>query len=229
MDFSIVIPLYNEEENIKILLSEIFGSLNNTNYNYEIILINDASTDNTLKIINQLKEDNNRVKVISNSTNLGQSLSICEAVKRSVSNTIVTIDGDGQNNPSDIKNLLEKYVKSDYSLVAGIRVKRKDSFLKKFSSKIANKIRMFILNDNCIDTGCSLKIFDKKIFLKFPKFKGLHRFMPALFIGYGTKISFVEVDHRYRKAGKSKYGTFDRLIYGIIDLIRVIYIIKKIK
>ena len=115
MDFSIVIPLYNEEENIKILLSEIFGSLNNTNYNYEIILINDASTDNTLKIINQLKEDNNRVKVISNSTNLGQSLSICEAVKRSVSNTIITIDGDGQNNPSDIKNLLEKYVKSDYS------------------------------------------------------------------------------------------------------------------
>ena len=229
MDFSIVIPLYNEEENIKILISEIFGSLNNKNYNYEIILVNDASTDNTLKIINQLKNDDNKIKVISNSVNLGQSLSICEAVKTSVSNTIVTIDGDGQNNPSDIKNLLEKYIKSDYSLVAGIRVERKDSFLKILSSKIANKIRMFILNDNCIDTGCSLKIFDKKIFLKFPKFKGLHRFIPALFIGYGTKISFVEVDHRYRKAGKSKYGTLDRLIYGIIDLIRVIYIIKKIK
>ena len=108
--------------------------------------------------------------------------------------------------------MIQEYNKDkDLVLVGGIRLNRKDNFLKKISSKIANKIRMLILKDNCEDTGCSLKIFDKKIFLSFPLFDGIHRFLPALFTGYGKKTIFVDVDHRPRIYGYSKYGTFKRL------------------
>jgi len=109
----------------------------------------------------------------------------------------------------------------DVNLVGGIRKNRKDKIMKIFSSKFANYIRKFILKDDCVDTGCSLKIFDKEIFLKFPYFNGMHRFLPALFKGYGSSCIFTNVNHRQRVKGESKYGTFDRLLRGIIDLIRV--------
>ena len=114
-------------------------------------------------------------------------------------------------------------------LLGGIRAKRKDNFIKILSSKIANNIRSFLLNDNCLDTGCALKIFDKHIFLEFPYFNGLHRFLPALFKGFGYKTVFFTVDHRLRKHGKSNYGTFKRLLAGIRDIIKVALIIKKHK
>ena len=113
--------------------------------------------------------------------------------------------------------------------MGGIRNKRKDSYIKKISSKIANYIRSNILNDHCSDTGCSLKIFDRDSYLEFPYFDGIHRFLPALFKGYWHKTKFINVDHRMRKYGKSKYGTFKRLLKGIIDLIKVVKIIKKFK
>ena len=114
-------------------------------------------------------------------------------------------------------------------LVGGIRLHRKDNFIKIVSSKIANLIRSKIFNDGCIDTGCSLKIFDKKIFLSFPYFNGIHRFIPSLFVGYGYPVSFIGVDHRKRVYGKSKYGTFNRLIRGIRDIIIVRQIINNKK
>ena len=145
-------------------------------------------------------------------------------------NTIVTIDGDGQNNPIDIPKLANVYFSNkNLYLVGGIRKNRKDNFKKIISSKIANLIRKKLLNDNCNDTGCSLKIFDKETFLRFPPFNGMHRFLPALFKGYGKNTDFINVDHRKRKFGISKYGTFDRMIRGIRDMIRVLIIIKKIK
>ena len=113
--------------------------------------------------------------------------------------------------------------------MGGIRSKRKDSTIKIISSKIANLTRQFILKDNCIDTGCSLKVFNRDIFLKFPFFDGLHRFLPALFIGYNETTFFIPVEHRYRVHGNSNYGTTKRLLAGILDLIRVVKIIKKFK
>ena len=152
---------------------------------------------------------------------------IWTGIKNSNHKTVVTLDGDGQNNPKDIPKLLEIYFsKKNFSLIGGIRKKRKDNFLKVASSKIANKIRSFILDDDCVDTGCSLKVFDRDIFLSFPFFNGLHRFLPALFKGYGKNTFFIEVDHRPRVSGISKYGTIDRLFKGIFDIMRVKKIIN---
>ena len=134
-----------------------------------------------------------------------------------------------QNNPNDIPSLINLYNSDSFKLVGGIRKKRKDNLTKIISSYLANKIRSFILKDDCKDTGCSLKIFDKDIFLKFPYFDGLHRFLPALFKGYGYKTSFIEVDHRKRYKGISKYGTLSRLIWGVRDIFKVLNIIKNNK
>jgi len=225
--FSIVIPLFNEEHNIVPLYNEILLSLNKFN-DYEIILVDDASSDQTLKKISKL--DNNKLKIIKNNKNKGQSYSLLEGIKKSANQIIVTLDGDGQNDPMDIPKLLDKYFSNkDTDLIAGIRIKRKDSLIKVASSKIANYIRSKILKDNCPDTGCSLKIFNKDVFLKFPFFNGIHRFLPALFIGFGYKVSYINVNHRKRNFGISKYGTFNRLFKGMKDMIRVHNIIKSKK
>jgi len=230
MSFSIVIPFYNEELNIKNLLNEINTSLKNLYDNFEIILINDASNDKTFEILKSLENQNKKIKLINNSLNIGQSYSIIKGIKVSKFDTIVTLDGDGQNNPIDIPNLLNEYFNSSkICLVAGIRLNRKDKFIKKLSSKIANKFRKFFLNDDCDDTGCSLKVFSKKIFLNFPEFKGLHRYLPALFKGYGCKVVFLPVSHRPRIYGQSNYGTFLRLFSGCYDIIRILKILRKIK
>jgi len=229
MNFSIVIPVYNEEKNISKLIEEIYFHLFSFKNIYELILVNDCSNDNTLFEINNIKKQtSSTIKIINNLQNIGQSLSLYEGIKSSSYNTIVTLDADGQNNPKDIPKLIDTYFSNtNIFLVGGIRFDRKDSVLKIVSSKIANKIRSKILKDNCIDTGCSLKVFDKDVFMKFPMFNGIHRFLPALFKGYGKDTLFLNVDHRPRIFGKSKYGTVGRLFKGINDLIRVLKIIKK--
>lgn len=229
-ELSIIIPIYNESKNIIQLLNEIKNTLNKENIVFEIIIVNDFSFDESVKIIKEYIKKNIgqlNLKLISNSKNQGQSYSIREGIKISTYDTIVTIDGDGQNNPKDINKLAQFYfLNENISLVGGLRKNRQDIFIKKISSKIANYIRKNILDDDCNDTGCSLKIFDKKIFIKFPFFSGMHRFIPALFKGYGCKTHFINVDHRKRLKGVSKYGTFDRLFRGIRDLFIVIKIIR---
>ena len=222
--FSVIIPLYNEQKNIINLLNEI--KINLSNYEkYEIVLIDDGSDDDTLNTIKLV--ENIKIKILENKKNLGQSFSIHTGIKYSSFNIIITIDGDGQNDPIDINNLLDIYLSnSEIKLVGGIRNKRRDNYIKIISSKIANYIRSKILNDNCLDTGCSLKVFDKDIFLNFPYFDGMHRFLPALFKGYGYNTSFINVNHRKRKFGISKYGTIIRLFKGIRDIIKVKKIIK---
>lgn len=221
-DFSVVIPIFNESENIIELLNEIQKNLKS--FYYEIILIDDFSNDDTIHKINNYNKKN--IELIKNSKNLGQSKSILKGVKIAKAQNIITLDGDGQNDPSDIPKLFSVYNSNDVGLVSGLRLNRKDSFIKKFSSKIANKIRSFILNDDCIDTGCALKIFNKNYFLEMHYFNGIHRFLPALFKGYGHKVMFVSVNHRFRKYGKSKYGILKRLFVGIFDIVRVLIIIK---
>ena len=228
MNISIVIPVYNEELNIFDLFKEILDINYKNNSSFEIIFVNDCSIDNSIEILNKIKKEYpTLVQLFSNDKNLGQSASIFRGVQMAKNDTIVTLDGDGQNNPKDIPKLLNKYLSNaQIKLVGGIRFKRKDNFVKIMSSRFANGIREFILNDNCKDTGCSLKVFDKAIFLQLPFFDGMHRFLPALFKGFGNKTLFINVDHRKRKYGKSNYGTLKRLIYGIIDIIRVFRIIK---
>lgn len=225
---SIIIPVYNEEKNIYFLVEELFNYLENTIY--EVIIVNDKSSDNTKEVLSNISKKFKCIKIINNELNFGQSFSIKIGIDNSKYDTIITIDGDCQNNPKDIPMMIEEYFLDDkLELLGGIRKNRKDSLNKIISSKIANFIRAFILNDDCIDTGCSLKIFSKKTFLLFPFFDGIHRFLPALFKGHGKKTKFVNVDHRKRKYGKSSYGTFVRLIKGVRDMIRVFFIIRNLK
>ena len=224
-NFSIIIPVYNEEESIKILLEEIL--LINFNYEYEIIIINDCSLDKTSSILEKFKYKN--IRIFSHSKRMGQSRSIHDGIVKAKYDTVVTIDGDCQNNPKDIIKLIEKYqFKENVKLVSGIRLKRRDKFIKIISSKIANSIRRFYLNDDCKDTGCSLKIFSKEIFLKIPYFNGIHRFIPSLFIGIGHEVLYENVDHRPRLHGKTKYGISNRLFRGLVDMYKVKRIIKMI-
>ncbi len=218
--FSIVIPIYNESENITALITQINNSLYKK-YIYEIIIVDDCSDDD-LKNVLKSKLFSNCV-LVSHKINAGQSESIRTGINISKHNVIITLDGDLQNDPADIPKLIEIYndLNLNLKLVGGIRKKRKDTIIKKFSSYIANSIRKLILNDDCNDTGCGLKIFDKAIFLKFPFFNGIHRFLPALYKGYGYNTFFIEVNHRHRQFGISKYGTFNRLFWGIKDMIKV--------
>jgi dolichol-phosphate mannosyltransferase len=227
--FSIVIPSYNEGKNIISLYEEIKLSLKD--YSYEIIFINDASTDNSNFFFESIRGDK-IVRILNQPSNSGQSACLYFGIKNANHKIIVTMDGDCQNDPKDIINLLSNYQKNLHNnihLVGGIRNKRKDNFIKIFSSKIANVVRSSILKDNCPDTGCGLKVFTRDFFLKLPYFNGMHRFLPALFLGLNSKTLFINVNHRQRLKGKSKYGTINRLFFGIMDIFKVIKIIKNLK
>ena len=221
-NFSIIIPIFNESENIVNLYIELNKVLSNYN-NFEIIFVNDGSTDDSKKKLEILnKKNTQKFKILNNNKNLGQSYSLYIGIKKSKYQNILTIDGDGQNDPKDIHKLINIYFKTDdIILVGGIRNKRQDNLSKRIASFLANKIRSFILKDNCVDTGCSLKIFNKKTFLSFDYFDGMHRFLPALFKTAKKKIVFVNVNHRPRIYGISKYNNFNRMIKGIKDLIKV--------
>jgi len=227
--FSVVIPVFNESENIFSLIDEIKTCCKKEKYLYEIIIVNDSSTDNIIIEFENKKYDNN-INLITNNKKSGQSKSIYNGVINSNYDIIVTLDGDGQNDPKDIKKLFNIYNLKIYKgLVGGIRHKRNDNLWRIISSKIANNIRSFILKDNCQDTGCGLKVFDKYIFLEIPFFDGMHRFLPALFLASGNKTFFEKVNHRARLHGKSQYDTFFRAIKGIRDILKVVKILKKIK
>ena len=159
---SVVIPLFNEEQNLRKLVDEIFLCLVNK-YMFEIIFVNDGSTDRSVEVLEKLRNKHKNIFIINQDTNKGQSFSIYNGVHFSNYKSIVTIDADLQNDPKDIELLANFYFQNypNYKLVGGIRNKRKDSIIKLISSKIANKVRKFVLNDKCDDTGCSLKVFDK--------------------------------------------------------------------
>ncbi len=226
--FTIVTPVYNEEKNIINFLNELFKNIKAYN-NYEIIMVNDGSSDNSEKVIDDYIAKNKlkNTQQLKLKKNYGQSYAIYKGIEESKNETIITIDSDLQNDPKDISKLLKIYEETDYDLVSGIRNIRKDNIIKKMSSYIANKIRSFYLRDGCIDTGCSLKIFKKTIFLNFPYFDGIHRFIPALFNGYGCSVTYVNVNHRYRIHGNSKYGISNRLFNNIKNMFLVKKIISK--
>tara|TARA_B100001057_G_scaffold261181_1_gene261382 strand:+ start:205 stop:888 length:684 start_codon:yes stop_codon:yes gene_type:complete len=220
---SIIIPVYNESDSILQLIIETEKFLK-SKIEYELIIVDDGSVDETVNILNKSKKN---IKLISNKKNLGQSKSLLNGIKNSSYDTVVTMDGDGQNNPSDIFSMIKLFFENNCDLVSGIRLKRRDNLIKIISSRIANFVRSKYLNDECKDTGCALKVFKKNIFLSFPFFDGIHRFLPALFKGYGYCVQFIEVDHRHRIAGVSKYGTVNRLFKGLKDMYYVKKIIKK--
>ena len=223
MDLSVVIPVCNEEESIGILIEEITQALAQK-YQHEIIVVDDGSTDKTLEVLLKIKKDLPTLRVIKHLQNSGQSTAVRTGVQYANSNWIATLDGDGQNDPADIPNLYNELVSQNldpWLVVAGYRKKRKDTWLKRISSKYANGIRDKLLRDGTPDTGCGLKIFARDSFLALPYFDHMHRYIPALFQRQGGRVVSVEVNHRYRMQGTSKYGFHNRLWVGIVDILGV--------
>ena len=198
---------------------------------YEIVVIDDCSKDNTWQTLVTLTQRYPRLKILKHAHNAGQSAAVITGVKAAQYPWIATLDGDGQNNPADIPKLIDKLLQQTDQqqayVIAGHRVSRQDSWLKKLSSRIANKVRGWILKDDCPDSGCGIKLFPKHPFLALPHFNHIHRFIPAMFYALGVKTINVPVQHHHREHGRSKYGLNNRLWVGISDMIGVIWLRKR--
>mgnify|MGYP001295233452 FL=1 len=217
-EISIVIPFYNEAETAQYLLEEI----KTHNPTSEIIAINDGSSDQTLAILSQI----DGIRVLNSSLNRGQSSALYSGLTKATGPIIVTMDGDGQNDPADIPKLVEALA-ADTGMVCGFRKKRKDVLSKRIASKIGNFIRRLFIQDGIRDTGCSLKCFRKKDVQHLVPFNGMHRFMAAAMKNAGLKIIEIPVNHRERYAGQSKYTNLDRAIRGIYDLFGICWLLNR--
>ncbi len=229
MDLSIVIPVRNEAGNIAPLVAEIDGALKGE-MRYEIIYVDDGSSDGTVGEIRRLAAERPSLRLLRHSRSCGQSAALLTGVRAAQSGWIATLDGDGQNDPADIPRLwrLARAAPADPPLlVAGWREKRHDSWSKRAASLIANRMRSQILGDATADTGCGLKLFPRTLFLELPAFDHMHRFLPALVLRAGGTVRSAPVNHRPRRSGTSKYGVFDRLGVGIIDLFGVCWLQRR--
>jgi len=231
-NLSIVIPVYNEEESISVLLKEI-DQVVDLPIGYEIVVVDDGSRDSTLAVLAGLKQELSQLRVIRHLQNSGQSTAIRTGIKQARAVWIATLDGDGQNDPADIPKLYLKLIEDEQAdpalIVAGHRKKRKDHWFRSFYSRIANRIRANLLRDETPDTGCGLKVFSRDRFLDLPYFDHMHRYIPALFIRQGGRVLSMEVNHRPREQGSSKYGFHNRFWVGISDLMGVRWLLSRAK
>jgi len=226
---SVVVPVRNEAGNIAPLVAEIEAAL--TGRSFEIVYINDGSTDATEAELLTLAADRPHLRQIRHAASCGQSAAIRTGVEKARGPIVATLDGDGQNNPAFIPILVNVLEGGGprLGLVAGQRVGRKASAFKRMQSRIANRVRAAVLKDGTRDTGCGLKVFRRDLFLALPYFDGLHRFLPALVRREGFEIGYVDVVDRPRQHGVSNYGFWDRLWIGILDLAGVWWLIRRRK
>src|SRR6266700_5190445 len=225
---SVVVPVRNEAGNIAPLVEEIAAALDR-HLTFEVIFVNDGSTDRTEAELTRLMMSRPWLRQIKHRTSCGQSAAVTTGVRHARAGIIVTLDGDGQNDPVFIPALLAALAAGAprLGLVAGQRVGRKATGFKKFQSRTANAVRGAVLRDGTRDTGCGLKAFRRDLFLALPYFDGLHRFLPALVRREGYDIGYVDVVDRPRRAGTSNYGMWDRLWIGILDLLGVWWLIRR--
>ncbi len=217
MDISIIIPVCNEGENIPILYNELNEVLPRLDKKYEIIFINDVSFDDTLENLKAIYSKDRKVRIIDLKRNFGQTAAIAAGFDHSEGKTVITIDGDLQNDPNDIPKLLEELNKG-FDIVTGWRKKRKDSFLRVFLSKMSSYLISKVLGLKLHDYGCTLKAYQKKIVKDLDLYGDIHRLIPAVANSNGANISEVVVNHRYRKYERSKYG-LNRIIQVSLDLL----------
>ena len=228
---AVVVPVRNEAGNVAPLVNEIAAALGNR-WPFEVIYVNDGSTDATEQELIGLMRERPWLRQVKHAASCGQSSAVRTGVAHAQAPFVVTIDGDGQNDPAFIPQLFEALVKGAperVGLIAGQRVGRKASGFKKFQSRIANGVRGAILRDGTRDTGCGLKAFRRDLFLALPYFDGLHRFLPALVRREGYAVGYVDVVDRERRHGVSNYGMFDRLWIGILDLAGVWWLVRRRK
>ncbi|WP_417832373.1 glycosyltransferase family 2 protein [Terasakiella sp.] len=225
-EMSVVVPVKNEAENIQPLIEEICAALEGK-ISFEIVYVDDGSDDETPQKLRDMQAKLDNLRVVTHRQSCGQSTAVRTGVKQAQGRVIATLDGDGQNDPADIPALYDELVKDDnqdFLLMAGWRAKRHDSAFKLWQSRNANKIRAGLLGDNTPDTGCGLKVFTREAFLDLPYFNHMHRFLPALMIRRGGRVQSVQVNHRARERGVSKYGMWNRLWVGIVDILGVMWL-----
>ncbi|SDG42191.1 glycosyltransferase family 2 protein [Roseospirillum parvum] len=229
-ELAVVVPVRNEADNIDSLIEEIHAALDGR-LAFEVIYVDDGSDDATPQVLKQAKARWPRLRTARHAASAGQSKAILTGVQIARAPWIATLDGDGQNDPADIPALLEasrgQGAERAKVLIAGHRRKRRDTLVKQISSRIANRVRAGLLGDDTPDTGCGLKVFARATFLDLPRFDHMHRFLPALIIREGGRVVSVGVNHRHRTRGTSKYGTFDRLWVGLVDLAGVRWLMAR--
>ena len=227
---SVIVPVLNEEENIPELLREIAAAAENVPIS-EIIYVDDGSTDGTFEVLRSLRAQYPSLRIVKHDRRCGQSAALWAGVKASGNDIVATLDGDGQNDPADIRLLYELYLKHEKAtprlMVAGERKKRNDVLARRLASRFANGIRSSLLKDQTKDTGCSLKLFRRKDYLSLPYFDHMHRFLPALMLRENVKLIHIDVSHRPRQHGTSKYGNLSRALVGISDLLGVWWLQKR--
>lgn len=213
-EISIVIPAFNEEGNLVELVAEIHSAL--AGRSYEVLFVDDGSTDSTPEVLSCLAAENPRVRWRRFAVNRGQSAALAAGFCRARGAVVVTLDADLQNDPADIPRLLEALEGVD--VVSGVRRVRHDSLLRRFSSRLANRVRNAVIHDSISDVGCSLKAYRAEFLRRVPPFDGMHRFLPALARMEGARVCEIPVSHRPRLSGESKYGIHNRLWRGLVDL-----------
>ncbi len=224
---SVVVPMFNEAENAPTLIREIAEALGGV-APFEIIMVDDKSTDGTRDVLDQLRTEIPQLRVLCHGANAGQSRSVRTGITAARAPIIATLDGDGQNNPADIPALFQRLTRDDAPptlvMVAGERQKRQDTAAKRYASRFANKIRRNLLDDGSDDTGCGLKVFYREAFLRLPYFDHIHRYLPALIRKDGLEVEFHPVSHRARMHGVSKYNNLQRGFVAIRDLMGVLWL-----
>lgn len=227
LDLSVVIPVCNEADNISSLCAELRQCLGNLDY--ELVFVDDGSTDGTPAELARLRDAMPQLRVVRHAANAGQSAALLTGVRAARAKWVATLDGDGQNDPADLLRLLSlaRSAPAPAGLYIGHRASRRDSRVRILSSRIANGVRSRLLHDQVLDTGCGIKLFLREVFLSLPYFDHMHRFIPALVRREGLEVVAVPVSHRHRLAGASKYGVGNRLWVGIVDMIGVMWLLRR--
>ncbi len=232
MELSVVVPVLNEADNVDSLVREI-GEALDAALSYEIVYVDDGSSDGTLERLRALQQQLpvGRLRVLRHARNYGQSAALHTGVEAARAAWVATLDGDGQNDPADILRLLALRdapdAPADLRLISSLRLKRRDTWLRRMSSKVANAVRQRLLDDRTSDSASGLKLFRRDAFLALPYFDHMHRFLPALMLRGGGEMLTVEVNHRPRRHGESKYGLHNRLWVGIVDLLGVMWLQRR--
>ncbi len=219
IELSVVVPVYNEEENIPILIPQIIKVLERIGKSFEVILVDDGSKDRSRDVIKEVARKHPQIRMIGFKENCGETAAGVAGIKESNGDIIITMDADLQNDPEDIPMMLE-YLK-EYDMVTGWRQKREDSWIKRITSKIANHIRNWLSGETIKDSGCTFRAYKRECLQNIKLFKGMHRFMPTLVKMEGYRVIEVPVTHHPRKFGVSKYTTWNRMWRAFVDLLAV--------
>jgi dolichol-phosphate mannosyltransferase len=226
-DLSVVIPIHNEADNVEPLIEELYAALARHG-RFEVICVDDGSTDGTFVHLRACQRRHPGLRLARHRERYGQSAAVRTGVKRARASWVVTLDGDGQSDPADIPRLLAVARDPDCNealgLVIGLRRPRRDPWIKRVSSRIANRLRAWVLADHTPDSGCGLKLMRREVFVDLPFFDHMHRFIPALVVHNGGTVVSVPVSHRPRWRGRSHYGVWDRLTAGLLDLLGVLWL-----